>query len=99
MHAIYQKGHYTAIDIQEEMTDLASRSVKLNNIEEDIKVLCHDIKDYMNFFKPNQFDLITCNPPYMKDTCGLKNQHPSKMIARHEIACTLEAYYKSFNIF
>ena len=90
MHAIYQKGHYTAIDIQEEMVDLASRSVKLNEIEESIKVLCHDIKDYMSLFKQHQFDLITCNPPYMKDTCGLKNQHPSKMIARHEIACTLE---------
>lgn len=95
MYAIYQKGHYTAIDIQEEMVDLASRSVKLNEIEDNIQVLCHDIKDYMNTFKPNTFDLITCNPPYMKGSCGLTNKHPSKMIARHEIACTLEDIIKA----
>ena len=90
MHAIYQKGHYTGIDIQEQMIEMASRSVMLNEIEADVQMKTVDIKEYKEHFNSGEFDIITCNPPYMKGECGLKNEHPSKTIARHEVACTLE---------
>ena len=90
MHAIYQKGHYTGIDIQEQMIEMASRSVMLNEIEADVQMKTVDIKEYKEHFNSGEFDIITCNPPYMKGDCGLKNEHPSKTIARHEVACTLE---------
>lgn len=90
MHAIYQKGKYQGIDIQQEMIEMASRSVKLNQIQVDIEMKEVDIKNYKEYFAQGTFDLITCNPPYMKGVCGLKNEHPSKTIARHEVACTLE---------
>lgn len=90
MHAIYQKGKFTGIDIQEEMIEMASRSVKLNEIEADVTMKTVDIKNCKSYFKSGEFDIITCNPPYMKGDCGLKNEHPSKTIARHEVACTLE---------
>ncbi len=89
MHAIYQKGNFVGIDIQEEMIDMAKRSVKLNEIENDVEMKVMDIKVYKEHFKSGEFDMITCNPPYMKGDCGLKNEHPSKTIARHEVACTL----------
>ncbi len=90
MHAIYGKGNFTGIDIQEEMIEMASRSVKLNEIEADVTMKVMDIKEYKNHFESGTFDIITCNPPYMKGHAGLKNEHPSKTIARHEVACTLE---------
>lgn len=90
MHAIYGKGTFTGIDIQESMIEMASRSVKLNEIEEDVTMKVVDIKCCREHFKAGQFDIITCNPPYMKGHAGLKNEHPSKTIARHEVACTLE---------
>lgn len=90
MHAIYKKGSYTGIDIQEEMIEMATRSTLLNGIEKDVKMKHVDIKQYKEHFKAGEFDIITCNPPYMKGDCGLKNEHPSKTIARHEIKCTLE---------
>lgn len=90
MHAMYGKRQYIGIDIQEEMVEMASRSVLLNGIEEDVHMRHLDIKDYKTMFKQHTFDLITCNPPYMKGTTGLKNEHPSKTIARHEVKCTLE---------
>lgn len=90
MHAIYKKGHFIGIDIQEEMIKMASRSVLLNKIEQDVEMKVMDIKDYKQNFTQGTFDLITCNPPYMKGGAGLKNEHPSKTIARHEVACTLE---------
>lgn len=90
MHAIYGKGHFTGIDIQEEMIEMASRSVKLNEIDTDVTMKVMDIKDYKEHFSTGYFDIITCNPPYMKGHAGLKNEHHSKTIARHEVACTLE---------
>lgn len=90
MHAIYQKGKFTGIDIQEEMIEMASRSVLLNEIHEDVNMKVMDIKEYKSYFSAGYFDIITCNPPYMKGHAGLKNEHPSKTIARHEVACTLE---------
>ena len=90
MHANYQKGEYIGIDIQADMVEMANRSVRLNAIEEDVKMLHMDIKAYKEHFDTCAFDIITCNPPYMKGEAGLKNDHPSKMVARHEIACTLQ---------
>ncbi|PHV69403.1 SAM-dependent methyltransferase [Sporanaerobium hydrogeniformans] len=90
MHANYQKGNYTGIDIQEEMVEMANRSVKLNGIEGSVRMLHVDIRNYKDYFKSCEFDIITTNPPYMKGDIGLKNEHPSKNLARHEIACTLE---------
>lgn len=90
MHAIYQKGNFTGVDIQEEMIEMASRSVLLNEIQDDVTMKVMDIKDYKAHYAAGTFDIITCNPPYMKGHAGLKNEHPSKTIARHEVACTLE---------
>ncbi|OON97512.1 MAG: hypothetical protein ATN36_03145 [Epulopiscium sp. Nele67-Bin005] len=90
MHGVYNKGNYTGIDIQEDMVEMANRSVLLNKIEQDVCIKCVDIKDFKQHFKSEQFDVITCNPPYMKPSAGLKNENCSKTIARHEVACTLE---------
>lgn len=90
MHAIYQKGKYTGIDIQEEMVEMANRSLRLNELTEDIKIKHIDVKTIKGHFEGHSLDLVTTNPPYMKGTNGLKNEHPSKAIARHEVLCTLE---------
>lgn len=95
MHASYQKGTYTGIDVQPEMVEMANRSVLLNGIEKDVTIKTVDIKDYKEHFEADSFDIITCNPPYMKGHAGLKNEHHSKTIARHEILCTLEDIIKA----
>lgn len=95
MHATYQKGHYIGIDIQASMVEMARRSVKFNGVEDSVKIENVDIKEYDQFFKAGQFSLITCNPPYMKNVAGLKNEDDSITIARHEVACTLEDIIKA----
>ncbi len=95
MHASYQKGNYTGIDIQPEMVEMANRSVLLNGIQDSVHMLHVDIKEYKKHFKSCEFDIITSNPPYMKGDVGLKNDHPSKNIARHEMTCTLEDIIKA----
>lgn len=82
--------HFTGIEIQEESADMATRSVMLNNLEDKIDILCGDIKDAPSIFKPESFEVVTSNPPYMIGTHGIKCDNEPMTIARHEVKCTLE---------
>ena len=86
---------FTALEIQEEMCEMMSRSVKLNNLENRIKVVCADLKNVKSEFKSGEFDVVTCNPPYMLKDTGKMNESYSVKVARHEILCTLEDVIKS----
>lgn len=78
------------IEIQEDIADMASRSVSLNSLEHKIKIICGDLNEAENFYPKRYFDVITCNPPYIKSGSGIQNAQQSKLIARHEIMCCLE---------
>ena len=82
--------HFTALEIQEEMCDLAARSVALNHLEERLKIFRGDLTQIANDFACGSFDVVTCNPPYMIGQHGIQNPDAPKAIARHEILCTLE---------
>lgn len=82
--------HFTGLEIQEEMAEMASRSVKLNGLEEKIDIITGDIKEAGRIFGGASFDVVTTNPPYMNDSHGLKNPELPKAIARHEVLCTLD---------
>lgn len=82
--------HFTGLEIQEESADMAARSVKLNGLTDKIDIICGDIKNARDLFKPASFDVITTNPPYMIGKHGLTGENREKAIARHEIYCTLE---------
>ena len=80
----------TAIEIQKPVFELAKESIKLNNIE-NINLINDCIKNISNYFPGNNFDIITCNPPYFKvDQNSTINEHEEKAIARHEIKIKLE---------
>lgn len=78
------------IEIQEEVFDTAIRSLKLNNLLERVHFDCGDIKNGVKIYGKRQFDLVTCNPPYMPAGTAIKNELSTKVIARHEVMCTLE---------
>ena len=90
MEAKNEDAHFTALEIQEESAEMASRSVALNGLEEKIDIVCGDIKEADKLFKAASFDVITTNPPYMNDGGGLKNDYGPKTIARHEVLCSLD---------
>lgn len=80
----------SGLEIQEEICDMANRSVRLNGLENRICMDCGDLKDAVSRYGKRQFGLITCNPPYMKAGAGIQNAIDTKLIARHEVCCTLE---------
>lgn len=90
LEAKYEGEHYTGLEIQKDMADMAARSVALNGLENKISIVEGDILNAETIFGLAQFDVVTSNPPYMNDAHGLKNPDLPKAIARHEILCTLE---------
>ncbi len=81
---------WTGLEIQPEMVDMAERSVKLNSVEDQCHIVEGDLKNIKELFKPGQFGAVTSNPPYMKESSGLKNMKDTVVIARHEVCATLE---------
>ena len=90
LEAKYEGEHYTGLEIQKEMAEMAARSVALNQLEEKVSIVLGDIKEAGRLFGLANFDVVTSNPPYMNDAHGLKNPDLPKAIARHEVLCTLE---------
>ncbi len=87
------------IEIQEEIYDLAIRSVKLNNLEEYINIYNMDLKEAHLTLGTSSFNIVTCNPPYFKYKEGSNiNESIHQTIARHEIYATLDDVVKEANI-
>ena len=77
------------LEIQEDVFQMAERSVELNKLSGKIFLQCGDLKCAPQIYGKRRFDLITCNPPYMPAGCGIQNELDTKIIARHEVLCTL----------
>ena len=76
------------IEIQTKAAETAARSVQLNGLTERIQIINGDLRE--KHFEKRFFDAVTCNPPYMKASSAIVNENDAKMIARHEICCSLE---------
>ncbi len=89
--AAKSKGQsWTGLEIQENMVDMARRSVEMNEVTEKVNILQGDLKAVREMFKPAQFGAVTSNPPYMKENSGLKNPSDTIYISRHEVSASLE---------
>lgn len=82
--------HFTGLEIQPGSVEMATRSVRYNNLEDRIDIVEGDIKEAAATFGPSTMHVVTSNPPYMTNHHGLKNPTDAKAIARHEVLCSLE---------
>lgn len=83
---------FVGVEIQEEVAEMATRSVELNNLEGKIKILNENILNLKEVYKPKSFDAVVTNPPYKKINTGLTNEDNKKLISRHEIAASLKDF-------
>ena len=90
MEARYGGDNYVGIEIQEDVADMASRSVKYNNLEDKISIDNADVKDALELYGSGHFDVITTNPPYMTVDKGIVNPNDTKALSRHELSVKLE---------
>lgn len=84
-------AHITGVEIQEEIYDIAKRSVSLNNLDSQITIINEDMKNIPSLYMKKRIDVITCNPPYFpyKEE-SLINLSAYQTIARHEVKITLD---------
>jgi len=85
-----EASKFYAVEIQQNIANMAARSIELNHLQDKIDVLNTDLKLLPDTFENGTFDSIVCNPPYMKANSCLINDCEEKIIARHEIMCSLE---------
>lgn len=78
------------IEIQEDVAEMAKRSITLNSLEEKIEILNIDLKDAPEVLGVNIYDVVTSNPPYMAVGEGLLNESDKKQISRHEVKCDID---------
>lgn len=77
------------IEIQEEAAELAQRNIALNHLEDQITIVCDDMKSYAKSH-PKAAKLVICNPPFFKiDEHSNLNDNEYLRIARHEVKITL----------
>ena len=83
------KSNILGVEIQEKLCILANKSIKLNKLEDRVKIVNSDIKIFSQEHL-NEFDLVLCNPPYFKNyDMSTKNISYEKMVARHEVLLNL----------
>lgn len=89
------------IEIQEEVAEMANRSIILNNLENKFKIININLKEIknnkINYLEKNSFDYIITNPPYKKLNTGKINENEKKLISRHEITASLDDFIEVAN--
>lgn len=85
------KAKIDAIEIQKEAFELAKKTIRLNNLENQVNLINEDVLNWYKRIETDTYDLILCNPPYFKNV----NLNPSKekRIARHEENLNLETLF------
>lgn len=83
-------SNIVGVEIQEDMVEMANRSIALNRLEDRVSIVHGDIRTGLLELGVGKWDVVVSNPPYKKQGSGLVNPKSSKAIARHEIRCTLD---------
>ena len=85
------KANIYAVELQKEVYELGLKSIKINNKENQIKLINDDVCNLKKKFSSDTFDIVTVNPPYFKVLeNSLTNQNEIKSVARHESKLTLD---------
>lgn len=88
-------AHIDGVELQYEVAQLAKKSVAYNCLKHRISIYNQDVKEYAKHMESDQYDVITCNPPFFKIGPNSNfNKESHKTIARHEVALNLDDIFK-----
>lgn len=94
--------HTVGIEIQEELFDMANRSIAFNNLQSKIDMLNIDMR-ILNDYEVRKnlglcdVDVVVSNPPYKKEGNIKLNTEKSVRIARHEICINMKELFQIAN--
>ncbi|MGB9709962.1 MAG: tRNA1(Val) (adenine(37)-N6)-methyltransferase [Thermodesulfovibrio sp.] len=82
----YPEAYVTMIEIQPDLAVLARISSKLNNVEDRVRILCADAKE----FNDSGYDCVISNPPFRRPGTGKMSPLGKRALARHELSLTVK---------
>lgn len=71
---------------------LAVENTHQNNLADRVTVLHEDVLQVRRQLPVSSCDLVVSNPPYRKQGKGRLNEHPGRLVARHETTATLDDF-------
>ena len=77
------------IEVQTDLADIAALNITENGLDDQIAVLCMDMKALILKMTSGPVDLVVSNPPFRKADSGRINPSRQRAVARHEIKATL----------
>ncbi|MBQ6595522.1 MAG: tRNA1(Val) (adenine(37)-N6)-methyltransferase [Clostridia bacterium] len=77
-----------AVEIQEDIADMALRSVQMNGLADRIRVHAGDMREAWRTIGAEKCTLAVCNPPYGRAGGGLVSRSRTQLLARHESGLT-----------
>ena len=79
-----------AVELQDELVQLALSNVKGNHLQDRIAVLGADMKKIKPELVRGSVDLVVCNPPFRRPGSGKINPDGQRAVARHELKANLQ---------
>ncbi len=79
----------TAVELQNELAELALSNVASNRMDQAISVVCGDIRQLSVNAVQGPFDWVVSNPPFHVSGSGRINPNHQRALARHEIMLDL----------
>ncbi|MDE5714783.1 MAG: tRNA1(Val) (adenine(37)-N6)-methyltransferase [Anaeroplasmataceae bacterium] len=92
------KAEIIGIEIQQDSYNLAVRSIKENQLDEQIDMKLGNLVSISNQIGKNNFEVVTCNPPFFKLGDHQINPNDKLAIARHEIHASLAEIVKEASL-
>lgn len=86
------------VEIQRGSWERAIRNAKINGLENRIHFILGNVKDFYIDTDLNSYDIVLCNPPYVRYDAGVQSGNKAKMAARHETFATLKDFVRTASL-
>lgn len=85
----------TTVEAQEASIALASKSMRLNGLDQRVDLRLGDFRDPSVLAADETYDLILGSPPYFPLTDGITAEHPQKLACRFEVRGDVTDYCRT----
>ncbi len=90
---MYRWGHKIAglrgLELQPQLRELAQRNFRDNGFERTCSCLEGNVTHILDYFSPESFDQVICNPPFYKSRNGRQSCNEEARIARHQLSASI----------
>ncbi|MBQ4266259.1 MAG: tRNA1(Val) (adenine(37)-N6)-methyltransferase [Clostridia bacterium] len=83
---------FDAFEIQPDVADMAARSVRINGLEDRIRIHNTDCRDAAKAIGYERCHLVVTNPPYTREGAGLVSPEKTRALSRSDSDCSLEEW-------